>query len=91
MVNVNSSAPAQPTTRVSRGIELWSKHGDEIERTTPTSYRVPSCSGDGHYIVNLVPRVFSTCPDFPKARKCGEVCKHVYAVIIKRSKRRRTP
>ncbi len=79
---------AHPTTRVARGIALYYERGDEIERTTPTSYRVPSSSGDGHYIVNFAPRMFCTCMDWPQAKKAGDCCKHVYAALIVRSKHR---
>ncbi len=79
----------QPSTRTERGIKLFRERHAEIERTGPSSYLVPSCSGEHAYVVNLKPFVCCTCPDHKRAKDLGEVCKHAAAAIIVHAKRRR--
>lgn len=75
------------TTRLQRGVRLHRELGHEIERTTAHTYRVPSCTGEGHYLVWTDMRA-CTCPDHPKAKAAGERCKHLYAALIVLAKRR---
>ena len=84
-----SSAPAHPSTRISRGIALHRERGHEITTTPGGTYRVPSCTGEGHYVVYLEPE-FTTCscPDSRRAREAGEYCNHVVAASVAAAKRR---
>ncbi len=75
------------TTRLQRGIRLYREHADEIERTTANTYRVPSCTGEGHYLVYL-DLGSCTCPDHERAKAKGERCKHFHAAHIAHCKRR---
>lgn len=75
-----TTVPAPPATREMRGLALHRDHGHEIERVYPSTYLVPSCSGDALYTVHLAPRERCECPDFEVR---GEACKHVYAATIK--------
>jgi hypothetical protein len=54
-------------------------------RTAPFVYNVPSCSGDGFYVINYK-REMCDCPN--ATRHPELTCKHVYAVGIHRAKRR---
>ena len=81
----NRSLP-QPTTRTERGIKLYCEHHDEIERTGPSTYRVPSCSGTDSYMVD-VRAGFCLCPDHKRAKALGEACKHRSAAEIAHAKR----
>ena len=84
-----SSAPAHPSTRLSRGIALHRERGHEITRTEGGTYRVPSCSGESHYVVYLEPDfTCCSCPDHRRAAKDGDRCKHVHAAYIAAAKRR---
>lgn len=80
-----SSAPAHPTTRITRGLALYRDHAGEIEPLGKGVYRVPGCSG-GTYTVDL--DVFGggeescNCPDR------APLCKHIYAAAIFRTKAR---
>ena len=79
-----SVAPKQANanTRQQRGIALFRERGEEIEHVEGWRWRVPSCSGSGVYLVDL--RAESCeCPDTPPE---GEVCKHLVAAIIARTK-----
>lgn len=67
---------------------MWKDRGDQIERVAPSTYRVPSCSGDDRYTVNLRPFVMCTCPDHRAAKALGTVCKHATAATIYRAKYR---
>lgn len=75
------------TTRLQRGIALFHEHSAAIERTTDHTYRVPSCTGEGSYMVYLDLRC-CTCPDHPRAKAVGERCKHYHAAGIAAAKRR---
>ena len=79
--------PAPPSTRTERGIALYRERHDEIKRTGPYTYRVPSCSGADSYIVD-VRAGFCLCPDHQRAKALGEACKHRTAAEIFRAKRR---
>ena len=82
----STTVPAK-TTRLQRGIALFHDRGAEIERTTANTYRVPSCTGEGHYIVYLDLRA-CTCPDHRAAKASGERCKHFHAAGVKAAKLR---
>ncbi len=84
-----SSATAPPSTRLQRGIALFNERGAEIERISAHTYRVPSCTGEGHYIAYTDLRV-CTCPDYIRAKASGngERCKHVVTAEIVLAKRR---
>jgi predicted nucleic acid-binding Zn finger protein len=77
------------TTRLQRGIRLFADRGHEITRTEGGTYKIPSCTGDGHYVVYLDPD-FTTCscPDSRRAKSEGEYCKHVWAASTAAAKRR---
>ena len=80
-----SVAPKQANanTRQARGIALFRSRGEQIEHVEGWRWRVPSCSSSGTYLVDL--RAESCeCPDQPPE---GEVCKHITAAIIARTKR----
>lgn len=74
-------------TRISRGIALFHDCGAEIKRTTANTYRVPSCTGEGSYLVYLDLRC-CTCPDHARAKASGERCKHFHAAGIVAAKLR---
>ena len=59
---------------------------EEIERTGPSTYRVPSCSGTDSYMVD-VRAGFCLCPDHRRAKALGEACKHRTAAEIAHAKR----
>ncbi len=84
-----SSATAPPSTRISRGVRLFRERGHEIERIAAHTYRVPSCTGEGHYTAYTDLRA-CTCPDHIRAKASGngERCKHVVAAEIVLAKRR---
>ena len=80
----NTSLAPKRSTRQQRGILLFRAHGEQIEHVEGWRWRVPSCSGSfaSAYLVDL--RTESCqCPD--RAPE-GEVCKHVVAAIIARTK-----
>jgi hypothetical protein len=77
-----SSAPAHPSTREQRGLELYRERGDEIKHVRGSVWAVPSCTRAGVYLVDLRAGV-CTCPDMPPA---GEVCKHTSAATIAHAK-----
>jgi hypothetical protein len=81
-----TTIPAK-TTRLQRGVRLFLERGEEIERTTANTYRVPSCSGTGSYLVYLDLRC-CTCPDHRSAKASGERCKHFHAAGIAATKLR---
>ena len=85
-MTVTTSVPKapRPDTRELRALALYRTRGAEIVRTGPWTYTVPSCTGAGFWAVNY--RAESCdCPDFLRR---GVACKHVYAVGIRRAKRR---
>lgn len=82
-----STTTIPKTTRLQRGIALHRERGAEIERIATHTYRVPSCSGEGAYLVWTDMRACS-CPDHKRAKAAGERCKHVHAAEIVLAKRR---
>ena len=73
---------AERTARERRGIALYRERGEEIEHVRARLWAVPSCSGEGFYLVDLRAEICS-CPDFERR---GENCKHIYAAAIARAK-----
>lgn len=74
---------SQPSTRQERGLQLWRERGgDEIHHVRGTVWAVPSCNGEGLYLVELTTGA-CTCPDRVPA---GETCKHHTAALIAHSK-----
>lgn len=69
------------STRTSRGIALFLRSRQGIERRTRHEWAVPSCSGDEVYLVNLKTGTCS-CPDHHRAKEQGEVCKHHVAATL---------
>ncbi|MDP9477206.1 MAG: hypothetical protein M3R38_16265 [Actinomycetota bacterium] len=84
---MDTTSVATTTTRLQRGVRLFLERGFEIERTTANTYRVPSCSGEGSYLVYLDLRC-CTCPDHRNAKAAGERCKHFHAAGIAAAKLR---
>jgi hypothetical protein len=82
MATTESSAPAHPSTREQRGLELYRERGDQIKHVRGSLWSVPSCTRAGVYLVDLAGGV-CTCPDMPPA---GEVCKHTTAATIAHAK-----
>ncbi len=76
------------TSRLQRGIRLYRERGADITRTIGGTYIVPSCSGEGHYVVYLGEFTFCSCPDHRRAKEAGEACKHRVAAEIASCKRR---
>ena len=88
----NTTIPPK-TTRLQRGVRLFHERGSEIERATANTYSVPSCTGEGSYLVYLDLRA-CTCPDHRRAKEAGERCKHfhaagIYAAKLRASRRHR--
>ncbi len=89
MATTKDSAPAHPSTRISRGIALYHERGAEITRTTGGTYHVPSATTEGqHYVVYLGEITTCSCPDSRRAKAKGEYCLHVHAAAIVAAKRR---
>ncbi len=84
---MDKTTVAAKTTRLQRGVRLFAERGHEIERTTANTYRVPSCTGSGSYLVYLDLRA-CLCPDHRRAKEAGERCKHFHAAYIFAAKRR---
>jgi hypothetical protein len=82
--SISVAPPTHPDTRELRALELFRERGNEIVRTGPWTYLVPSCTGTGSWAVNYK-RESCDCPDFERRRV---PCAHVYAVGIHRAKRR---
>ena len=82
MAITESSAPAHPSTREERGLELYRERGDEIRHVRGSVWSVPSCTRAGVYLVDLAGGV-CTCADMPPV---GEVCKHEAAATIAQAK-----
>jgi hypothetical protein len=80
-----TAAPAHPSTREQRGLELYRTRGLEIHQTAEDLYLVPSCTGQGFYSVDYREETCD-CPDFEHR---GENCKHILAVGVHVAKRRR--
>ena len=80
---------AAPSTRLQRGVRLYHEQGIQIAQTEGGTYIVPSCTGDGEYVVYADHDFsFCSCPDHRRAVAANEVCKHRAAVEIVRAKRR---
>ncbi len=78
-----------PSTRVQRGIALHRERGHEIEHVGIGTYRVPSCTGRGSYVVYVSEGYqFCTCDDYPRARALGQRCPHYFAAEVEATKRR---
>ncbi len=84
---MDTTTVTHKTTRLQRGVRLFQERGAEIERTTAHTYKVPSCSGEGAYLVWTDLRA-CTCPDHIRAKAAGERCMHVIAAEIVLAKRR---
>jgi hypothetical protein len=82
-----TAAPAHPSTREQRGLELYRTRGHEIHQTAEDLYLVPSCTGRGFYSVDYREETCD-CPDFEHR---GENCKHILAVGIYHAKHRQRP
>ncbi|PLS84232.1 MAG: hypothetical protein CYG60_19055 [Actinobacteria bacterium] len=82
-----TTVPAK-TTRLQRGVRLHCERGAQITRTTGGTYIVPSCTGEGRYVVYLGEVTTCSCPDSRRAKASGEFCKHVHAAAIVAAKRR---
>ena len=72
-----------PETRYERALRLAHEHEDRIWRVAPFTWEVPSCSGSDLYMVRTDGEGSCDCPDTAK------VCKHMYAVELIASRRRR--
>lgn len=77
-----ATTPTPTTTREERGIALYRNRGDEIEHLDGWRWRIPSCSGENVYIVDLQSQSCQ-CPDYHRRQL---PCKHVYAGSIARAK-----
>lgn len=65
-----------------RSIALYRERGEEIEHVKARTWAVPSCSGEGLYLVDLCAETCG-CPDFEHRE---ENCKHIYAAAIASAK-----
>ncbi len=81
MATTKDSAPAHPSTRVTRGIRLAEEQDHRISRIYAHTWEVPSCTGTGTYIVRT-DRGTCDCPDSDRG------CKHQVAVEVVASRRR---
>ena len=79
--------PPELAARLIRGVALYRERGGEIEHAGVHTHRVPSCTGDGYYVVWSDLRA-CTCPDHPRAKALGARCKHFYAAEVFADKRR---
>lgn len=70
------------SARLECGIRLAEDRFEEIVRVAPYTYRVPSCSGEHTYVVDLK-HGGCTCPDHPPK---GERCKHAAAAAYKKAR-----
>lgn len=75
MTITKDTAPTTRTTRLARGLALAEGRFEEIQRTAPWVWSVPSCTGAAVYTVNLKHGTCS-CPDRVPD---GEECKHTVA------------
>ncbi len=85
---MDKTTVAAKTTRLQRGLALFRERGHEITRTTGGTYIVPSCTGEGHYVVYRGEFEFCSCPDHRCAKEAGDACKHRIAVEVFVAKRR---
>jgi hypothetical protein len=86
MATSDSSAPANPSTREDRALELYRTRRNDIEPIAPDIYLVPSCSGEGAYRVRYGTRESCECPDFAFGH--GRACKHLLVIGIMHAARR---
>jgi SWIM zinc finger len=78
--NTDSTPTPPPSTRESRGLELYRRGG--IERIARDVYLVPSCSRRGaDYLVDLAAESCE-CADH---QRHGGPCKHAYAALLYRA------
>lgn len=77
-----SVAQRDRLARERRGIALYRERGEEIEHLRARLWAVPSCSGEGIYLVDLRAEICG-CPDFEHRE---ENCKHIYAAAIASAK-----
>jgi uncharacterized Zn finger protein len=87
MATTDSSAPAHPSTRETRALELYENRGHLIRSIASDTYEVPSCGMQGRrYTVRYGGRAREacTCKDF----EFGHICKHLLAVGIMHAARR---
>ncbi len=80
-----ATGPVNPaslgSSRAARGLALFRERGSEITEVSPGTYRVPSCTSEATYTVDLE-RAYCSCPDR------AEVCKHQVACTIVAAKKR---
>lgn len=69
-------------TREKRGIALFRERGGEVRHLEGWTWDVPSCSGEGAYVVDLREESCG-CADRPPESK---VCKHVVAATVVHAK-----
>ncbi len=74
--------------RVKRGRELFATRGDVVEHLGRGVYRVPGCSGNRFYRVDLDvlgdgSKESCSCPDH---KKRGGSCKHIVCATIHRAR-----
>jgi hypothetical protein len=92
-ITKDTSAPPPPanalrkltrelSARLQRGINLAEERFEEITRTAPYIWSVPSCSGEKTYTVDLKHGTCD-CPDRPPA---PEKCKHISAAAYVKAK-----
>ncbi len=79
---MSKTSVPERSTRAERGVTLFRERGDEIEHLKGRRWAVPSCSGEGLYVVDLHAETCE-CPDRPAE---GENCKHIYAAAIAHAK-----
>ncbi len=85
MDTISIAPPPGGDTRELRALRLVQARGHEIVRTAPWTYNVPSCTGEGFYVVDYRRE---TC-DCPNATRRPDLnCKHLLARAIKRAKHR---
>ena len=73
---------AERMARERRGKALYRERGEEIEHVEDRIWAVPSCSGEGAYLVDLLAETCG-CPDFGHRE---QNCKHIYAAAIASAK-----
>lgn len=80
---IEVSLPRTPkTTREERGLQLFRERGAEIRHLSGRRWAVPSCGGEGVYVVDLHQDTCS-CED---AIWNGGGCKHIIAASVARAK-----
>jgi hypothetical protein len=96
MTETTISAPAPTTTdeevaalrkRADRGLALYEARGDEIRKTSASTYLVPGSDSRGGYVVNYS-RERCECRDYEHSGL--GVCKHLFAIGALRAARRRS-